>query len=393
MSLSVVDLLKITVQSLKNNPLRSGLTTLGMFMGVAAVTATMHVRSISQAVIAAELATRDAPQIGIGIDWTPGRDRVEFRAEEIDFLRSRLPGLRAITAVDWVGSETTLFQGTQANPFIIAVSKDFNLTDGYQVAAGRFFTEADYAEYRPVAVLDQFLVDRLFKGQNPLGQRIYSNGRPFTVVGVYPTKKETDQEPKGTLLIPLAIHRAITGDQTVDAIQLRPYDLRNLETLGEQAKKLLAQNRPGRQFWDFNNAEDILEQQKTLDMASTALGVVAAISLLIGGVGIANVMIASVTERTPEIGLRRAIGATKRDVMLQFILEAAVLSIIGGTIALGTVHGLTIVIADTFDLPYEFETGTGAIALGSALLVGIGAGFPPALRASQLDPIKALRSE
>lgn len=104
-------------------------------------------------------------------------------------------------------------------------------------------------------------------------------------------------------------------------------------------------------------------------------------------------MIASVTERTSEIGLRRALGATQREIMLQFILEAMLLSLIGGTIAVGAVHGLTLIVTDTFDLPYEFEIAAAGLAIGSALVVGVGAGFVPALQASQLDPGKALRSQ
>lgn len=392
MPLHPSDLLSSTYQSLRRNTLRSVLTTLGMFMGVAAVTATLHARSISQAVIAAELAKRDAPQALVGVAWVPRRERIALKAEEVEYLRSRLPGLKAIAAVNWVGSTNALFQGAEADPEVLAVSKDFLATDGYELTLGRSFTEADYRNFHPVVIIDQFLVERLFRGKNPLGQRIYAKRRPFTVVGVMPTK-ERKSEPKGLILIPLAIYSAITADQTVDTIQVRPQELRNLETLGNQASQLLKQNRPGREMWDFTNAKDILEQQKTLDLASQGLTVVAVISLLVGGVGIANVMIASVTERTPEIGLRRAIGATRGDVMLQFILEAASLSLVGGIVALTTVHGLTLVVADTFKLPYEFEVSTGAIALGSALLVGIGAGLPPALRASRLDPVKALHAE
>ncbi|MGL5083330.1 MAG: ABC transporter permease, partial [Microcoleaceae cyanobacterium] len=139
--------------------------------------------------------------------------------------------------------------------------------------------------------------------------------------------------------------------------------------------------------------EDILTQQKTLESVSKALLVVGAIALLVGGVGIANITIASVIERTPEIGLRRAIGATQFDVMLQFILEAAILSLVGGVVAVATVHGATTAIAKQFELPYEFDRRTTLIALGSAVLVGVSAGFIPALRASQLDPVKALRGE
>ncbi|MDY7020046.1 MAG: FtsX-like permease family protein, partial [Cyanobacteriota bacterium] len=164
-------------------------------------------------------------------------------------------------------------------------------------------------------------------------------------------------------------------------------------TIEEQAIQLLEQRYPGSGFWSWNTVSDILEQKKTLESVSTALLVVGAISLLVGGVGIANVTIASVIERTPEIGLRRAIGATQNDVMLQFILEAAILSLVGGSLAVASVHGLTVLVAQRFEFPYEFESRSAAIALSSAVLVGIGAGFFPALRASQLDPVKALKGQ
>ena len=147
---------------------------------------------------------------------------------------------------------------------------------------------------------------------------------------------------------------------------MRPYKLEDLEDLSNRAKLLLQQRFPGQNFFVWNNVEDILEQQKTLELASRGLTVVGAIALLVGGVGIANIMIASVTERTPEIGLRRALGATQREIMLQFILEAALLSLLGGTVGLGVVHGVTVVVTDTFKLPYQFEVKSAALALGAA---------------------------
>jgi putative ABC transport system permease protein len=139
--------------------------------------------------------------------------------------------------------------------------------------------------------------------------------------------------------------------------------------------------------------EDILEQRQVLQLTSRALAAVGAIALLVGGVGIANIMIAAVTERTAEIGLRRAIGATQPEIMLQFMLEAGLLSLLGGAIAIGTVHGLTLIVSDVFELPYQFEASTAIFSLTSAMGVGVGASFLPALRASRLDPVKALRSE
>lgn len=311
----------------------------------------------------------------------------------MEFLRQRLVGLRAISATNWAGPSSTIFQAEEANPPMLAVSQDFLLTLGRPLLAGRFFTTADFESYRPVAVIDQFLADKLFKGQEPVGQRLYAQRRPYVVVGVVPTKLQGDAQPEGQLMVPISVRSALTGSRDIHTIQLRPNEIEDLEDLGKQARLLLAQRFPGRNFWAWNNVEDILEQQKTLELASQALTVVGLISLLVGGVGIANIMIASVTERTSEIGLRRALGGTQREIMLQFILEAALLSLLGGTAALGVVHGLTVVVTDAFKLPYQFQGKTAALALGSALLVGVGASFTPALRASKLDPVKALRSE
>ena len=394
MSLSPFDLLNLTCRSLGGNPLRSALTTLGVFMGVAAVSATLQVGSISRAVIAQQLAERGGPQASIYPLWEPGRQFTQLRLEDMEFLRQRLVSLEAISAFNWAGSTPTVFQDRESMPSMSPVSQDFLLTSGKSLVAGRFFTPTDFASYRPVVVIDQFLADKLFKGQQPVGQRIYAQQRPYIVVGVVSTTKlAEDAPPEGQLLIPMSVYNALIGSRYIGSIQMRPYKLEDLEDLSNQAKLLLQQRFPGQNFFVWNNVEDILQQQKTLELASRGLTVVGAIALLVGGVGIANITIASVTERTSEIGLRRALGATQREIMLQFILEAAILSLLGGTAALGVVHGLTVVVTDAFKLPYQFEGKTAALALGSALLVGVGAGFPPARRASQLDPVKALRSQ
>ena len=226
-----------------------------------------------------------------------------------------------------------------------------------------------------------------------MGQRIYAGQRPYIVLGVMPTRLDEQEPPEGQILVPMSFYNALKGSSNIGSIQVRPYKLEDVEELSNQTKELLKQRFPGGNFVAWNNVEDILQQQQTLELASRGLAVVGVISLLVGGVGIANIMIASVTERTSEIGLRRALGATQSEIMLQFILEAALLSLIGGIVAIGVVHGLTVVVTNVFELPYQFEVKTAALALGSALVVGVGAGFAPGLRASQLDPVQALRSK
>lgn len=392
MGLSPLDLLNITFRSLAKNPLRSGLTTLGVFMGVAAVSATLQVGNISRAMIAQQLAKRGAPQASVYPKRDGGRT-TQLKLEDMEFLRERLVGLRAISSFNWAGATPTVFQDKEFTPPMSPVSQDFLLTSGKALVSGRFFTVEDFASYRPVAVIDQLLAEQLFGGQNAVGKMIYAGNRPYIVVGVVTTTLDENAPPEGQLYITMSAYNALSGSRDIGSIQMRPDKLEDVEDLSHQAEELLQQRYPGQKFRFWNNVSDILQQQKTLEMASQGLTVVGVIALLVGGVGIANIMIASVTERTAEIGLRRAVGATKQEIMLQFILEAALLSLLGGTVGLGVVHGLTVVVTDTFKLPYEFDTSIATLALGSALLVGVGAGLPPALRASQIDPVQALRSQ
>ena len=394
MSLSILSLIRLSFSSLLGNPVRSFLSGIGVFMGVAAVSATLQVGTISSAVIAQQLAEQDAPQIGIYSPWNPiTKDSAQLTLEDLTILKKQLKRLKSISGMNWVGSLDAVFQDQQANPYGIATTLDFLNTSGRRLVAGRSFTSSDFESYQPVIIIDQFLADKLFKKINPLGKSIYLNFRPYIVVGILPNIPDEEEEPKGIVYFPMTIYSAMTGKKNIRSLQLRPYKIEDLDALSEQAKKTLEQRFPGYDFYTWNTVEEILKQQKTLDSVSKALLVVGAIALIVGGVGIANITIASVIERTPEIGLRRDVGATQLDIMLQFILEAAILSLIGGTIAIITVHGATVVVAQQFKLPYQFERQTAILALSSAILVGVGAGFFPALRASQLDPVKALRGE
>jgi len=395
MGLSILSLIRLSCSSLLANPVRSFLSGIGVFMGVAAVSATLQVKNISTAVIKQQLDERDAPQIEIYTPWNPiTKDQAKVGLEDLKSLQKQLKGLKSISARNWMGTLSVSFQNEQANPFSFATTIDFLNTLGRKLIAGRPFNSSDFETYQPVVIIDQFLADKLFGSIDPLGKTIYINFRPYVVVGVVVTKPLWNgQEPTGIVYLPMAIYSAVTGQKGIDSLLLRPSKIENLDPMGEQAKKILEKRFVGYEFNFWKTAEDILERQKTLESVSKALLVVGAISLIVGGVGIANITIASVIERTPEIGLRRAVGATQLDIMLQFILEAAILSFVGGTIAIITVHGATVVVAKQFKLPYEFEAKTAALALSSAIFVGVGAGFFPALRASQIDPVKALRGE
>jgi putative ABC transport system permease protein len=388
MSLSPLDLIILTSNSLRSNVLRSFLTTLGVFMGVAAVNATLQVGSISRAMIAKQLSETEAPQILI---FVMGEQIREPNLEDIQFLRQRLKNLQGVSGSSYVPSQQVSFDGREAQPNVQAVTKDYLLTSGRKLKAGRGFSTADFDNYRSVAVIDELLSQQLFQGQNPIGKLIFTKTRPCLVVGVMSKSLLGGEKPTGALLIPMSTYSAMTGKQTINSISMRPRNVEDMKNLKEQAEKIFKQRFPGGEVYTTSNVEAIFQQKETLDMATQALTVVGVIALLIGGVGIANITIAAIIERTSEIGLRRAIGATKINILSQFILEAAILSLVGGIAAIITVYSLTLVVVDEFELPYEFESQTAALSLGAALLVGVGACFLPALRASELDPVKALR--
>jgi putative ABC transport system permease protein len=389
MSLSPQDLIILTCKSLAGNLVRSTLTTLGVFMGVAAVNATLGVGDISRAVITKQLAEREAPQVYIGIFSSEGR---EPQLEDMKFLQRRLKNFQAISASNIFGySDKVLYQNEEAEPLMSAVTQDFLLTSGRKLISGRFFNSTDFENYRPVVVIDKFLADKLFQSENPLGKLIFGSGRPYLVVGVMETKMTFTEQPKGNLVLPISIYSSITGNERIDAISIRPRFIEKMNDLSEEAKKILEPRFPGAEIYVHNNIEEILAQKQTLEYTSRGLTVVGIIALLIGGVGIMNITIAAVIERTAEIGLRRAIGATKQEILFQFILEATILSLCGGISAIASVHFLTSAVTNTLKLPYQFELKTATFSLGSALIVGVGACFFPAVRASQLDPVKALR--
>ena len=393
MSLSSLDLFTLTLNSLRSNPLRSALTTLGIFMGVASVSATLQIGSISQTMIEKELAKREAPHIFMDLWGVKGR---ESTLEDMKFFRQQIKGLQAISAANlvWELGNLTVFQGREAEPEIVAVSPDYLLTVGRNILAGRAFTDADFSNFRPVVIIDNFLAKQLFQQENPLDKLIFIGQNSFLVIGVIESKFHAQEdEPQGQLLMPMSTYSSLTGKQRILSVWMRPYNLKDMKKIEGQAKELYKHRFPDSDFSAQNNVEDILQQRETFALASRGLAAVGIISLLIGGVGIANITIAAVMERTPEIGLRRALGATQKDILLQFILEATLLSLIGGVAAIVTVHGLTLTVANTFNLPYEFKSTIAILSLSSALLVGVGAGFVPAVRASQIDPVKALRSD
>ncbi len=364
-------------------------------MGVAAVNATLNVAAITNAQIDQKLASRDKPFITpfirpkSGYEWPMLTDADKLAIQRV------IPEIREIskTANLWI-VDSVQFEDIKAdNVDIVSISDNYLDTTGRLILAGRFFNNTDFKQYRPVAIIDQMLADVLFPKQSPLNQAIYASGNRLIVVGVVETKtnRESSFQSSGTLWIPQPLASSITH-YYFDVFQISAHQLEDIPTIETKVKQVLEKRYPQAIVITNSNAKDLLKERELQKTSSRALAGVGLIALGIGGIGIANITIAAVLERTKEIGLRRAIGATQFEIMLQFILEAVILSVLGGTVAIATVHGLTVLTTTTvIQAPYQFSPRTAALSMGAAIVVGVGSSFFPALRATRIDVVTALR--
>ena len=396
MALSPLDLSLNTLRDLAGNWVRSALTTLGIFMGVTAINATLNIDAISSAVLQQRLTARDNPNV---TPWVYGRDKppVEWTEDVIADLQQSVPGILSISRVNWLPVSQVQYLGNIASEFEArAVSENYQRTTGRRILQGRFFEPADFAEYRPVVIIDQVLMEQLFEGANPIGEGLFMDKTRFTVVGVTESKQQwEEQELTGSLWVTESYGDVVQGGfRWGRQIQIAIADLERYEVIQEKIQTHLEQTFPNYTVNVWGNVADIYEEEQQLRASVRVLKVVGIMALIIGGVGIANITIAAIMERTREIGLRRAIGASDLEVMAQFIAEAALLSLLGGGAAVVTVHFLTKTATTTvFEAPYEFSPRDAAVSMGAAFAVGVGSSFLPALRVTQIDIIQALRGE
>lgn len=404
MPLSPIDLGLNTLQDLTGNWVRSGLTALGIFMGVTAVNATLNIQSISNAVLQQQIEARDTPHLipDTTERWTSGKLPVQWTDEVIADLERSVPGIASISKIRdlrFFVDQAEHFGKTASEIVTIAVSENYQQTTGRRVLQGRFFEAADFDDYRPVAIIDDVLVRKLFGNENPISGGIVVQGTRLTVVGVIESKQQAEgEDPKGALWVPETFGTVLVPPGPFDAalrkIQIAIDDLSQYETVQAAITEHLQQQFPGYNIIVSGNVEDLYKQEQQQRSSIRVLMGVGILALVIGGVGIANITIAAIMERTREIGLRRAIGATDFEVMAQFIAEAALLSLLGGATAVITVHFLTkTATTAVFEAPYEFSMRDAAISMGAAFAVGVGSSFLPALRVTQIDIIQALRGE
>jgi putative ABC transport system permease protein len=400
MGISGIDLLTQTFRALSANPVRSGLTMLGVFMGVGALNATLNITAIADARIQAKLAERDRPYVSPFLN-SQGEFSAEMTltSEDEIALKQNIALIRSMSSLSQISSiRFVQYQGNKADQVeAVGISPTYLVTTGRKILQGRFFKPVDFAQYQPVAIIDQTLASTLFQDKPSLNQAIYTDNTRMIVVGVIESKAAGQDMGKksGQLWLPLSFASTISTDLNHNrTLQISAHHLEDIPTLKEKVKQVLSQRHPQATVETSDNTADLLVEQDLQRTASRALAGVGLIALSIGGVGIANITVASVLERIKEIGIRRALGATQSDVMIQFIFEAVLLSVVGGSLAIISVHGLTQTVTTVFvQGPYRFSMQNAGLSMAAAIAVGVGASFFPALKATQIDVVSALRRE
>jgi len=403
--------MKIAFRALRVNKLRSALTMLGIIIGVGAVIAMVAVGSGATARIQQQIASigSNIVQIQPGYQNTGGvksgsgnaqtltQDDARAVSEEIPSVAHAAPIARGNVQVVFGNNNW----GTQAQ----GTTPEYLTIRDITVAEGESFTQADVDSSNKVALLGKTVADSLFNGDDPIGQIIRIKKVPFTVVGVL-TPKGTSvvgQDQDDVIILPIssAKKKVIGGRQnninTVNQIIVQALPgqtalaASQIESLLRQRHRLQANQDND---FDVRNMEEILKaQESSAQVMAILLASIASVSLVVGGIGIMNIMLVSVTERTKEIGLRQAVGAKTRDILSQFLVEAVTLSVLGGTI--GILFGVTASLLISYLA--EWRTLVSPLAIISAFLfsalVGVFFGYYPARKAAYLDPIEALRYE
>jgi putative ABC transport system permease protein len=410
--MSLLDPFLDALRALRANVIRSVLTTLGIIIGVAAVIIMVSVGTGAQARVAELIQSLGSNLIIVGPGTsTSGGARLgrgtlpTITEDDATAIQHEIPGVHLV-APHVRGSGQVVFGNLNWSTLIEGVTPEYFEVREWEIAMGRAFSHEEVKGAAKMVLLGEAVIESLFPGQNPLGQIVRINRVPFEVVGVLKAK---GQSPMGhdqddVVFIPLSTAkkrvlggRSISG-KIVGGIFVKARTSELVAEVEEQVRELLRQRhrlRPG-QDDDFfiRNLSQILETRAESSRAmALLLAAVASVSLVVGGIGIMNIMIVSVTERTREIGIRMAVGAKSADILAQFLIEAVTLSLIGGIMGILIGVSGSIMIAVISEWPIIIETGSVILAFTFSAAVGVFFGFYPARKAAHLDPIVALRYE
>jgi len=397
--------IRLALRSVVRNPLRSFLTLLGIVIGVAAVIAMVTIGSGTSEKVKQDIAKLGSnllvvnsmrPSRGGGSNFTPRR----LDGGDVAALQTNLTGVDAVSAAASTTSRV-VFGAQNLSVQVTGTDNDYFIARDWALALGRNFTETELRGGADVCILGETVRQEFFGAGNPEGSAVRVGRMSCNVIGVLESKGTSGfgQDQDNIVVMPLTgFQRRIAGNRYVDTIYVAARDgvstsdvLSEIQAILRQTRQITPEQEDNFSVRDMTQIADAMAS--TTSVMTGMLSALAGVSLLVGGIGIMNIMLVSVTERTREIGIRLAIGAHERHILVQFLVEATVLSLLGGII--GILLGLGIAAAATMSLSIPFVPSLAVIllAVGFSGLIGMVFGFFPALRGARLDPIDALRHE
>ncbi len=402
----LLNALLIAIKEIRRNILRSILTILGIVIGVASVIAMVMIGDGTTANVTANIEKLGSNMLNVRVGQekrgAPRDDNSAkpFKIEDITAIKNEVSNLKGVTAEN--SSMANVVFGNKSNSsLIVGTTNDYFIIKDWEVEQGRIFEEGELSSGKSVCILGTTVVKNLFGDENPIGATIRIKNFPCSVIGVLASKGASSfgRDQDEVVITPLKMYqRKIQGNLDVSSIIVSVMEEKYIEDAKEQIISLMQDRRAVKvgesDNFHIRDMKDILNTMtSTTKMLTYLLGSIAAISLLVGGIGIMNIMLVSVTERTREIGIRLAIGAMQSEVLLQFLIEAIVLSTLGGIIGIFLGLGVGYMVVGIFDLPYIINTQIILISFIFSTLIGVVFGYFPARKAARLNPIDALRDE
>ncbi|WPS89550.1 ABC transporter permease [Brevibacillus halotolerans] len=396
--MNLIESFRIAIDGIWSNKLRSILTMLGIIIGIASVIAIMTMGKGGKEMMTSQFGNVADAKFTAMVSWEteePVKDD-DLTIDDAVTLERINPYVQNVMAQIY-GGGTIKDKKKDISAQVYGTTGNFlEVNSSYKIEKGRFYTRDDDKEQRDVVVLDKGLADKLFPQGNAVGNRIYMSDASFVVIGILKNDMQglMGGGMQDLVYMPARTYLNHNEKATVNMFHIQAKSNATIQAAMDFTKQYLNRVHKHTDHYTVkNSADDLKEITKMLDMLTMVFSVIAGISLLVGGIGVMNIMLVSVTERTREIGIRKALGAKKRDILTQFLIESIIVCLIGGGVGVGLGLGLASIIISFAGMPPVTSWDSILIAFGFSSAIGIFFGIYPANKAAKLDPIEALRYE
>jgi putative ABC transport system permease protein len=395
---NIVESFYLAIETLMSNKTRSFLTMLGVVIGVFAVITLVAIGEGAKTYVYEEIS-----KFGTGskyMELHPGKEQgfgiltEKLTYRDTEAIEKSCPSVAAVDPRTMGNFELKYGNRKMDIQFGMGVSYNYPVVFTHGVSLGRFYTKSEQESRKKVAVIGQKVVDKLFSGFNPIGEKIKINGKNFLVVGVFEKKGYTlGFDYDEIVAIPVTSAQRLLDTNRIMEVGIVAKSDDLVYKAKEEVRQLLIKRHKKEDFRLDTMEESLSMINNILGFLTLAIGGIASISLLVGGIGIMNIMLVSVNERIREIGIRKSVGATRRDIFVQFLIESVVLSMVGGTVGIILGVGMSMAIMKALGITPVISLWSASLAYFVSIFVGVVSGVYPATRAAQLDPVEALRYE